>query len=59
MNQELFILRWMPADRIQWDLKYSQRYYPDQETIGTGLDKINHNRIHEIKISLNWKIFGE
>jgi hypothetical protein len=58
-NKIFFILRWIPGDRVQWDLKYGQRYYPDQETIGAGLDRISHNRLHEIKMSLIWKIFGE
>ena len=58
-NKVFFILRWIPGDRIQWDLKYGQRYYPDQVTMGSGPDRIDHKRELEIKLSLIWKIVGE
>lgn len=36
--------------------KYGIYYYPDKETIGTGLDEIKGNRKSEIKIQLRWQL---
>ncbi|WP_286861011.1 MULTISPECIES: ComEA family DNA-binding protein [Sphingobacterium] len=36
--------------------KYGIYYYPDNETIGTGLDEIIGNRKSEIKVQLRWQL---
>jgi hypothetical protein len=41
---------------LEMDFKYGQRYYPDLKSIGSGLDLVPTNRIHEIKISILRKI---
>ncbi|MGE8244105.1 MAG: ComEA family DNA-binding protein [Sphingobacterium sp.] len=36
--------------------KYGIYYYPDKDTIGTGLDEISGNRRSEIKVQLRWQL---
>jgi hypothetical protein len=42
-------------DKIIVDIKYQQRFYPTLNSVGSGLDSINHPRIHDIRISFTWK----
>jgi hypothetical protein len=51
-----FICRKKISEYLQIDLKYGQRYYPDQTSIGSGLDEISQNRVHDFRLSLNWRI---
>jgi hypothetical protein len=44
------------SNHLQIDFKYGNRYYPDQTTIGSGLDEIPHNRAHDFRMSLIWRI---
>jgi hypothetical protein len=46
------ILRWLPFKNYRIDLKYSQRLYPDQNSVGSGLDEIPSNKIHEFRLSI-------
>jgi hypothetical protein len=46
------ILRWFPLKNYRIDFKYSQRLYPDQNSIGSGLDEIPSNKIHEFRLSI-------
>jgi hypothetical protein len=45
-------LRWRPLPFAQFDFKYQQRYYPDLESVGSGLDRIETNRVHEFRMSV-------
>lgn len=51
----LFLLRWKPSPVWQFDLKYQQRFYPDQEVYGSGLDRLETNRIHDLRLAIIWR----
>jgi hypothetical protein len=44
--------RWVPFKNCQINMKYGQRLYPDQQSIGSGLDEIYSNRIQDFRFSL-------
>ncbi len=46
------IVRWAQLEKLQINFKYSQRLYPDQNSIGSGLDEILSNRIQEFRLSI-------
>ncbi len=53
---KMFILiTWNFSQSIRMDFKYGQRYYPDQQEVGSGLDLISSNRVHDFRISFIWK----
>ncbi len=51
----LFLIRWRPISKIQLDFKYQQRFYPDETTVGSGLDEFETNRIHNFRLSFIWR----
>lgn len=48
----IFLFRWLPTKNAQLDFKYQQRFYPDLDNVGSGLDEIHANRVHEFRMSL-------
>ncbi len=49
------MLRFTWIKYFQLDIKYQQRAYPEQESIGSGWDTISSSRMHEFRISIIWK----
>jgi len=46
------IVRWARLENLQINFKYSQRLYPDQYSIGSGLDEVPSNRVQEFRLSI-------
>ena len=47
--------RWDVSDAISVALKYALSFYPDNETIGSGYERIDGNHRHEIKMQMRLK----
>lgn len=48
------VCRYSVSPRVRVSLKYTMSYYPDQETVGTGYEKIEGNKKHEVRAQLRW-----
>ncbi len=51
----LTLLRWNLSPRLQFDVKWQWRYYPDVREIGSGLDRIERNWLQQFRLSVLWK----
>lgn len=49
------IFRLRIGQKLQFDFKYQQRFYPDLDLIGSGYDEIDSNRVHEFRLSFIWR----
>ncbi|UCF63076.1 MAG: helix-hairpin-helix domain-containing protein [bacterium] len=49
------LIRWAKFTRFQIDFKYSQRLYPDQQSISSGLNEIPSNRAQDFRLSFIMK----
>jgi len=49
------LLRWNIWKKLSFSMKMGYTYYPDQETIGTGLEEIEGNRKTEGSFLIQWK----
>lgn len=52
----LFLFQINIKSKIEFDLKYQQRYYPDMKIVGSGWDAFPTSQIHEIKFSVLGRI---
>ena len=43
------------SNNVQLDFKFQERYYPDLESIGSGPDQFNTNRIRDFRLSFIWR----
>jgi hypothetical protein len=40
---------------VQLDFKFQERYYPDLESVGSGPDQFNANRVRDFRLSFIWR----
>ena len=51
----IYLVRFKLSKKIQLDFKYQHRFYPDQTSIGSGLDTIEKNRVNDFRLSFIWR----